>query len=79
MVPRPGAWLPVAALPVGVPFAIGSTLCVVGELADPWPGPILLHGLACIVFARYMWGRRIGTTAPGQSPGGSKQGWQRVG
>ena len=56
------AWLLVAALPVGVPFAIAFTTYVMGEGADPWAGPMLLYGLAWIVFGRYLWGRR--TAAP---------------
>ena len=56
-VPRLGAWLLVAALPVGVPFAIAFTTYVMGEAADPWAGPMLLYGLAWIVFGRYLWGR----------------------
>ena len=46
---RLGAWLLVAALPVGLPFAIGFTQYVMGELAEPWAGPMLLSGLAPIV------------------------------
>ena len=61
--PRVGAWLLVAALPVGVPFAIAFTTYVMGEAADPWAGPMLCYGLAWIVFGRYLWGRRAGTAA----------------
>jgi tryptophan-rich sensory protein len=60
--PRPGAWLLVAALPVGLPFAIGFTTYVMGEGADPWAGPMLLYGLAWIVFGRYLWGRQTEIT-----------------
>jgi len=67
-VPRLGAWLLVAALPVGVPFAIAFTTYVMGEGADPWAGPMLLYGLAWIVFGRYLWGRRAGTPATGPVP-----------
>ena len=56
-IPRLGAWLLVAALPVGVPFAIAFTTYVMGEAADPWAGPMLCYGLAWIVFGRYLWGR----------------------
>lgn len=63
--PRLGAWLLVAALPVGLPFAIGFTTFVMGEGADPWAGPMLLYGLAWIVFGRYLWTRRTVATEPG--------------
>ncbi|WP_254547313.1 hypothetical protein [Halomarina pelagica] len=53
--PRLGAWLLVAALPVGLPLAIGFTTYVMGEGADPWAGPLLFYGLAWIVFGRYLW------------------------
>lgn len=56
--PRIGAWLLVAALPLGVPFAIGFTTYVMGEGADPWAGPMLLYGLAWIVFGRHLWNHR---------------------
>jgi hypothetical protein len=52
--PRLGAWLLVAALPVGLPFAIVFTTYVMGEGADPWAGPFLLFGLAWVVFGRYL-------------------------
>ncbi|WP_143423175.1 hypothetical protein [Halegenticoccus soli] len=51
-VPRLGAWLYVAALPVGLPLAIGFTTYVMGQGADPWAGPLLFYGLAWIVFGR---------------------------
>ena len=57
-IPRIGAWLLVAALPLGVPFAIGFTTYVMGEGADPWAGPMLLYGLAWIVFGRSLSARR---------------------
>lgn len=60
-VPRLVAWLLVAALPVGVPFAIAFTTYVMGEAADPWAGPMLCYGLAWIVFGRSLWGRRSRT------------------
>lgn len=60
-VPRTGAWLLVAALPVGLPFAIGFTTYVMGQGADPWGGPMLLYGLAWIVFGRYLWTQRAET------------------
>ncbi len=53
--PRLGAWLLVTALPVGVPFTYGFTTYVMGELANPWAGPLLLYGLAWVVFGRYLW------------------------
>lgn len=53
-VPRTGAWLLVAALPIGLPFAIGFTTYVMGQGADPWAGPMLLYGLAWIAFGRYL-------------------------
>ena len=53
-VPRLGAWLLVAALPVGLPFTIVFTGYVMGEFADPWGGPMLLYGLAWIVFGNYL-------------------------
>lgn len=52
--PRLGAWLLVAALPIGLPFAIAFTTYVMGEGADPWAGPFLLYGLAWVVFGRYL-------------------------
>lgn len=58
-VPRMGAWLLIAALPIGVPFAIGFTTYVMGEAADPWAGPMILYGLAWMVFGRYLWKRRV--------------------
>lgn len=57
-VPDVGAWLLVAALPVGLPFAIGFTTYVMGEGADPWAGPMLLYGLAWIAVGRYLWAPR---------------------
>ncbi|MFC7154148.1 hypothetical protein ACFQPA_01590 [Halomarina halobia] len=39
--PRPGDWLPVTALPVGLPFALGVTTYVTVRGADPWTGPPL--------------------------------------
>lgn len=61
------AWLLVAALPVGVPFAIAFTTYVMGEGADPWAGPMLLYGLAWVVLGRYLWSRRSTTTVTGAS------------
>lgn len=55
--PRLGAWLLVAGLPIGVPFAIAFTTYVMGEGADPWAGPMLLYGLAWILFGRYLLAR----------------------
>jgi hypothetical protein len=57
-IPRLGAWFLVAALPAGVPFAIAFTTYVMGEGADPWAGPMLLYGLAWILFGRALWARR---------------------
>jgi hypothetical protein len=48
----------VAALPLGVPFALGFTQYVMGTATDPWAGPMLLYGLAWVVFGRSLWGRR---------------------
>lgn len=53
-VPRLGAWLLVAALPVGLPFTIAFTGYVMGEFADPWGGPMLLYGLAWVVFSYHL-------------------------
>lgn len=64
-VPHLGGWLLIAAIPVGLPFTIGFTQFVMGELAEPWAGPLLLYGLAWIAFGRYLWGRRTDPTATG--------------
>lgn len=53
-IPRTVGWLLVAALPVGVPLAIGFTTYVMGEAADPWAGPMLFYGLAWLVLGRYL-------------------------
>lgn len=53
-VPRLSAYLLITALPVGVPFAIGFTTYVMGEGADPWAGPMILYGLAWVIFGRYL-------------------------
>lgn len=68
MVPRLGAWLLVAALPVGLPFTIAFTGYVMGELADPWGGPMLLYGLAWVVFGYHLRTGRISTTAAETTP-----------
>lgn len=52
-IPRLGAWLLVAALPVGLPFTI-AFISYVMDGATPWGGPSLLYGLAWIVFANYL-------------------------
>ncbi|WP_336364128.1 hypothetical protein [Halalkalicoccus salilacus] len=52
--PRLGAWLLVAALPVGLPVTVAFTGYVMGEFADPWAGPMLLYGLAWIVFSHHL-------------------------
>jgi hypothetical protein len=57
-IPRLGAYCLIAALPVGVPFAIGFTTYVMGEGADPWAGSMILYGLAWVVFGRSLWTRR---------------------
>ncbi len=57
-IPRLSAYFLIAALPVGVPFAIGFTTYVMGEGADPWAGPMILYGLAWVVFGRYLWTRQ---------------------
>jgi hypothetical protein len=62
-VPRLGAWLLVAAIPVGLPLTIGFTLYVMGELAEPWAGPLLLYAVVWIVFGRFLWDRRAETPA----------------
>ncbi|MDS0296162.1 hypothetical protein [Halogeometricum luteum] len=54
-IPRTVGWLLVAALPVGVPLALGFTTYVMGEAADPWGGPMLFYGLAWVVLGRYLW------------------------
>lgn len=53
-VPRLGAWLLIAALPIGLPFTVAFTGYVMGEFADPWAGPMLLYGLAWVIFANYL-------------------------
>lgn len=63
--PRSGAWLLVAALPVGLPFVIVFTGYVMGELADPWAGPLLLYGLAWAVFGYHL---RTSTPAAEATP-----------
>lgn len=66
--PEIGAWLLIATLSVGVPFAIAFTTFVMGEGADPWAGPMLLYGLAWIVFGRSLWPHRtIGAETPADS------------
>jgi hypothetical protein len=67
-VPRAGAWLLVAALPIGLPFAIGFTTYVMGQGADPWAGPMLLYGLAWIVFGRYLRTKGTETLEAGVAP-----------
>ncbi len=67
-VSRRGAWLLVAALPIGVPFAIGFTTYVMGQGADPWAGPMLLYGLAWIIFGRALWERRPEVPATEPAP-----------
>lgn len=62
-IPRLGAYFLIAALPLGVPFAIVFTTYVMGEGADPWAGPMILYGLAWIVFGRYLWASRREATA----------------
>jgi hypothetical protein len=66
--PRLGAWLLVAALPIGVPFALGFTTYVMGEGVDPWAGPMLAYGLAWVVFGRYLRERRTETPATESTP-----------
>lgn len=53
-VPRLGAWLLIAALPIGLPFTVAFTGYVMGEFADPWAGPLLLYGLAWVVFGYHL-------------------------
>lgn len=57
-IPRLGAWLLVAALPLGLPFTIAFTGYVMGGVDSPWAGPMLLYGLAWVVFGTYLWSRR---------------------
>lgn len=52
--PRLGAWLLVAALPVGLPFTVAFTGYVMGQVDSPWAGPMLLYGLAWIVFSHHL-------------------------
>lgn len=59
-----GTWLLIAALPVGLPFAISFTTYVMDEGADPWAGLMLFYGLAWIAFGRFLWNRRIVTGTP---------------
>ena len=66
--PRLGAWLLVAALPVGLPFTLAFTRFVMGQLADPWAGPMLCYGLAWVAFGRLLWGRRAATAEPETTP-----------
>ena len=63
--PRGAAWFLVAALPVGLPFAVGFTTYVMGQGADPWAGPLLCYGLAWVVFGRYLRERGSGALAAG--------------
>jgi hypothetical protein len=65
-VSRRGAWPLVAALPIGVPFALGFTTYVIGQGADPWAGPMLLYGLAWIIFGHSLWEHR--PRAPATEP-----------
>lgn len=61
--PRLGAWLLIATLPIGLPFALGFTTYVMGQTADPWAGPLAFYGLAWIVFGSYLWKHPTGATA----------------
>jgi len=61
-IPRLSAYLLIMALPVGVPFAIGFTTYVMGEGADPWAGPMILYGLAWVIFGRYLRTHRTAAT-----------------
>lgn len=56
--PRLGAWLLIAALPVGLPFTIAFTGYVMGRVDSPWAGPMLLYGLAWLVLGNYLLTRR---------------------
>lgn len=53
-VPHLGAWLLIVAVPLGLPFTIGFTQFVMGELAEPWAGPLLLYAVAWILFSLHM-------------------------
>jgi uncharacterized membrane protein YgdD (TMEM256/DUF423 family) len=55
--PRVGAWLLIATLLVGTPFAYGFTTYVMGKIIDPWSGSFILSGLAWVVFGRYLLAR----------------------
>ena len=52
--PRTAAWLLIAALTIGLPVTVGFTTYVMGELTDPWAGPMVIYGLAWIVLGRYL-------------------------
>lgn len=53
-IPRLGAWLLVAALPLGLPFTVAFTGYVMGAVDSPWAGPMLLYGLAWIVLSTHL-------------------------
>lgn len=53
-IPRLVAWLLVAALPLGLPVTVAFTEYVMGGVDSPWAGPMLLYGLAWIVFANHL-------------------------
>ncbi|MFC4356790.1 hypothetical protein ACFO0N_02375 [Halobium salinum] len=67
-VPRLGAWLFVAALPVGLPASVAFTTYVLGQGDTPWNGPLVLFGLAWVVVCRALWSRRAGRAASGTVP-----------
>lgn len=56
--PRIGAWLLIAALPLGLPISIAYMSYVLGFVDGFWNGPLVLYALAWIVFSYSLWGRR---------------------
>lgn len=67
-IPRLGAWLLVAALPVGLPFTVAFTEYVMGGVDSPWAGPMLLYGLAWIVLGTYLRTHREDAASVGALP-----------
>ncbi|MDS0292969.1 hypothetical protein [Halogeometricum luteum] len=62
-VPRLGAWLLVAALPVGLPVSVAFTWYVLGQVDTPWNGPLVLYALAWTVFCYHLRTRRTDALA----------------
>lgn len=67
-VPRLGAWLFVAALPVGLSASILFTTYVGGQGETPWNGPLVLFGAAWAVVCYGLWSRRTEPAVPGTVP-----------